>query len=108
MYVRAAIVKAKQRLESSRLSKSWEANGPNVAIGVFEHNVSPSVREIRGCLQNLCPGGLRPAFRSVGVDAHDAQLRPGSTRTRSLQAFEARMVIIRVVGMKHEVDALQI
>jgi len=90
------------------VSGNRNADRPNVAIGILEHDVAPSVGKIRGGLKDFCTSCLRASMRSVGIDAEDTQFRASSARAWGFQSFERRMVVVGMIGMKHEVDALQV
>src|SRR5437868_4566594 len=91
----------------ARLRKR-EADRPNVAVGIGESDVAPTVRVVGGRLDDGGLSALGASVNGIGVNAEDAEFRAGPAKSGSLEPSVKGVMIVGVIGVQHEIEAEQI
>src|SRR5215467_11647702 len=82
------------------------AHRPDVAVGILQHDVAPTVREIARRRQHQGAGRTRSRLRYIRIDAHGAQLDTRAPQPRGPEPRGIRMVVVGMVGVQHELRTL--
>ena len=83
------------------------ADSPDVAVGISDGDVAPTVRVVGGWLEDGGLSGSGASVNGIGINAEDAEFSARPPKAGSLESSIKCVVVVGVIGVQHEIEAEQ-